>query len=229
MSMLDSSKLWRPFSKPVMDAQQAFRSIMKAMSEPGTLFDLGRIYGDEKASSVGRLRRPEQVAAFVIALTLMDQDTSVWISPAFAERHMATNLSFHCGSQCAESSSDSDFAILMLAEWQDIKPFRSGSEEKPHLSTTLIIEVPALRAEGEPHLPGESQLVLEGPGIASRRELGVLGLTPAQCELLRSNQSQFPRGLDILLTCRDQVVALSRSTRIVSWNCPQEVSSCMSQ
>ena len=62
------------FTLAVQDAQQSFRRLLKAMSEPGVIVSLHQL-------SQGWL--PLNLASTSVLLTLADNDTPVWLSGAF--------------------------------------------------------------------------------------------------------------------------------------------------
>ena len=225
MKALDTTELWSPFQDPVLNAQSAFRLIMRALAEPGTLQDFSGIYpGAEGQSTLAA--SSEIPAAFTLALTLLDQDTAVWISPELQSSFLPANLRFYCGCALVEEPAQADFAFLRLAEWRSLEPFNPGSELHPHQSTTLILEVAGL---GQGDIPGNAPaLSLSGPGIPDTRRISIDRLTAQQLSLLQENHRRFPQGFELLLTCGSRMAAISRSTRIES-DVIRENKACMSR
>ncbi|WP_148863136.1 phosphonate C-P lyase system protein PhnH [Marinobacter fonticola] len=196
MTPRQSQQLWAGFEEPVHQSQQAFKAILKAMSEPGV------IVGLDGPEPMGDLCP----AAWATLLTLTDNDTAVWISPGLAHRGVEDNLRFHCGVPISTESDLADFAVLTLDEWSCLDGFATGNHETPHQTTTLIVQVPALD-EGHAYQ-------LSGPGIQDCRPVHVSGLTDDHLRLFENNRQRFPTGLDIVLVSADQLLGLPRTTRI---------------
>ncbi len=73
-------------------------------------------------------------------------------------------------------------------------------------STTLVVQVETL-AEGP-------ELVLSGPGIRGTSTLRVGALPSDFAARMQANRDSFPLGIDLLLVCGAQLVALPRSTHV---------------
>ena len=71
------------FTLAVQDAQQSFRRLLKAMSEPGVIVSLHQL-------SQGWL--PLNLASTSVLLTLADNDTPVWLSGALLNDIASQNL-----------------------------------------------------------------------------------------------------------------------------------------
>jgi len=82
-----------------------------------------------------------------------------------------------------------------------------GSLVAPELGATIV-----LRVDGLGH--GARELLLRGPGIAERRRVAVAGLDESWLRARRRWCAGYPRGVDLLLCDRRQVLALPRTTRI---------------
>jgi len=188
-------KLLAGFVEPVDEAQAVFRQALDALAQPG------RIHG-----VVGRHEVPIGMghAMTALLLTLADSDTPLWL-PAGVDAAVHHYLRFHCGCplldapECAALvAAPKGFAVPPLAQ------LAQGLPAYPDRSATLLLEVSALRA-------GEG-VRLSGPGIATHRRLAVDGL-PADFWLeWRCNQQRFPLGVDVFLTCADQLCGLPRTT-----------------
>jgi alpha-D-ribose 1-methylphosphonate 5-triphosphate synthase subunit PhnH len=82
----------------------------------------------------------------------------------------------------------------------------AGTLEEPWRGATLILEVSRLSEGGE--------VLLEGPGIASRSALGVEGLETGWLSLRAERCAEYPLGLDLILVDRDgRLAALPRTCR----------------
>jgi alpha-D-ribose 1-methylphosphonate 5-triphosphate synthase subunit PhnH len=187
------------FADPVFDAQTSFRAVMDAMANPGRIETL-RISPDAPASLA-----PALAAA---ALTLVDQDTPVFLDRGFAsDRSLAAALSFLTGCRFVENPASAAFALIANpAHMPELAAFAQGSLEYPDRSTTLFIQVETLADEGP--------LGLTGPGILGTRRLSAGALPAGLVEQLRANRARFPQGVDILFCCGDRLAGLPRSTKV---------------
>lgn len=185
------------FHDPVDDAQRLFRVLLGAQAEPGWIVTVAAP-ADMPPTPLGR-------AAIGIGLALLDFETPVWFDqaaePAFA------HLRFHCQCPLAPSRSDAVFAFVgSAAALPSLEGFALGSDAYPDRSATLVVEVETLSSDGD--------LLLSGPGVRQRRSLGVGGVPRHLWDERAALAVLFPRGLDLILTCRDQLVALPRTTRV---------------
>lgn len=199
------------FHDPAREAQAIFRVVMDAMARPGRIFPLTADFTPPT---------PLNLAAAAIILTLADFETPVWLDGALAETPAVHDfLRFHTGARLVTDPAEAAFAVIadpMAAP--PLKAFAQGSAEYPDRSTTLILMVEHLTAQG---------WQLEGPGIQGRVALGV---TPHRADFpaqLTENTGGFPCGVDIIfaasayLARSDEhramgaIAALPRSTRLV--------------
>lgn len=189
------------FPAPVPDAQAAFRALMDAMAQPGTVHAL--------AAAV-RPPAPLTASAGAVALTLCDHDTPVWLDPALREAEAVTAwLGFHAGAPLAHTPADAHFAFAAdPAALIALDNFAQGTQDYPDRSTTLVLQLDTL----ENGLP----LILEGPGIAQQARLAPAPLPRHFAEQWRQNNARFPRGIDLILAAPRAVACLPRTTRIRS-------------
>ncbi|AGA84708.1 alpha-D-ribose 1-methylphosphonate 5-triphosphate synthase subunit PhnH [Pseudomonas sp. SCT] len=194
MHRAPSDLLQAAFADPVLDAQKCFRAALKALSEPGTRQPLVSVAAIE----------PLQAAGYALCLSLLDNDTPLWLAPAFDTPAIRTNLAFHCGCPIVETRGEAMFALLDAAALDDLSGFYAGSERYPDQSCTLLIQLE--------HLDRGPALSWQGPGIDGSRLVG-LPLAPAFWQQ-RAARNDFPRGLDALICADGEVLGLPRSTRI---------------
>ena len=90
------------FTLAVQDAQQSFRRLLKAMSEPGVIVSLHQL-------SQGWL--PLNLASTSVLLTLADNDTPVWLSGALLNDIASQNLRFHTNAPLVEQPQQAVFAV----------------------------------------------------------------------------------------------------------------------
>jgi len=189
------------FADKVLSAQSTFRSVMDAMARPGSV---QRIVPG--AGAPERMMR----GTAAIALTLFDHDTPLWLDARMAESpDMVKWLKFHTGAPVVQDSSIASFALIGDGgALPPIERFALGTGEYPDRSTTLILQVDSLDA-------GRS-FELRGPGIDGATMLNA-SIKPFDLfERLHVNEALFPRGIDVVLVADDALVAIPRTTRIVS-------------
>jgi alpha-D-ribose 1-methylphosphonate 5-triphosphate synthase subunit PhnH len=186
MSRIDLSGIEPGFVEPTLDAQAAFRSALQALSRPGTLVKCER-------------------AAFALCLALLDHDTRVWLSPAAAM--LAPSLRFHTGCPVAGRPEEADFLLVgSPAELPELARLGSGSDEAPHRSASVMIEVAQLRDDGG--------WKLSGPGIRGAARLHASGLDGGFAAQWVANGKRFPRGVDLFLCSGNRLCGLPRTTCI---------------
>lgn len=198
MSGAPSSVLTPGFADPAIESQRCFRAVLEAMSRPGRVQEIGAALAEPPA--------PLSAAAAAVLLALADADTPVWLAPEAAAA--ADWLRFHAGCPLVAAPGDAAFALAPVAATAPpLAAFPAGTEEEPHDSATLVLQVAAL-AEG----PGG--FVLAGPGIETRHLLRADGLPPGFAAQWAANRARFPRGVDVILCAGTRLAALPRSVRI---------------
>ena len=203
-------RLLTHFDQPVDDAQHSFRRILKALSEPGVLVSLPTVTGWQPLNS----------ATTSILLTLADQDTPLYLdtsiylaSPSDVEisTHsdsdtVQQNLRFHTGAPLVTSSAASCFALFgETVTVEQLAACPTGDELSPEHSATVMIQTDSLH-HGVP-------LRLRGPGIEHSRTIAPQ-LPAAVLDYLLNRPVAFPAGLDFLLTCGENLMAIPRTTHV---------------
>ncbi|WP_303289897.1 phosphonate C-P lyase system protein PhnH [Marinobacter sp. SS5-14b] len=192
------------FADSTHQAQQVFRRVLAAMAEPGTVHSL----------EPGNAPAPLSSAAYQICLALLDQETPLWLQPELASAAVVNSLRFHCGCGIAHRLDKAAFALITANGDCSLAAFNQGTFEYPDRSATVIVEVRGLDAErGENCGEERSELVLEGPGIRQQRRVRIDGFDAGWMQRLADNHALFPCGVDLILTCGNQLMALPRTTR----------------
>lgn len=188
------------FAEKVLSAQSTFRSVMDAMARPGTVQPITAIAGTPAAMMRG---------SAAIALTLFDHDTPIWLDGAMsATPEVPRWLKFHTSAPVVADSSIASFALIGdPANLPALDRFAFGSNEYPDRSTTLILQVESL-SQG-------LSFELCGPGIDGTATLRASIRPHDLFERLAVNSALFPRGIDVVLTHDDAIVAIPRTTRLV--------------
>lgn len=189
------------FVDKVLSAQSTFRSVMDAMARPGSVQRIVPMAG----APDGMMR-----GTAAIALTLFDHDTPLWLDARMAESSaMVKWLKFHTGAPVVQDSSIASFALINDgATLPPLERFALGTSEYPDRSTTLILQVDSLDAG--------CSVELCGPGIDGVATLKAAIRPFDLFDRLRVNEALFPRGIDVVLVADDAVVAIPRTTRVVS-------------
>jgi len=190
---MDLANVGPGFAAPAAASQSVFRSALAALSRPGRILEIAPC---------------GQPAARALLLSLLDQDTRLWLSPG--ARPEAAFLRFHTGCSIAETPAAASFALVAAPDQLPaLDAFEWGSDDYPDRSTTLIVEVEALDADGR-----DGSWRLSGPGIRGETRLAARGLGPQFLAMWAGNHKRFPRGVDLLLTCGARLAGLPRTTRI---------------
>lgn len=186
---MDSAALEGGFATPSTDAARAFRQIMDAMARPGTITN---VTGATPPA-------PMSAAAGAVVLTLCDPDTPLYLAGDADTPEIRAWVAFHTGAPLTDAGS----CAFALGVWDALAPmaaYPQGTPAYPDRSATLIVERPTLTATGA---------TLCGPGI---RDTAALNLPDP--DAFRANHRQFPLGVDVILTCGDQLAAVPRSTEV---------------
>jgi alpha-D-ribose 1-methylphosphonate 5-triphosphate synthase subunit PhnH len=201
------------FADPVHGAQQTFRVLLGAMSEPGRLFTLHDAAIDGLAPADADLRPPVGVAMAATLLTLLDADTPVHLAGDLGHEDARAWLRFHTGARDVAAAAATTVALARDVDAPLCDALSLGTDEAPQTGATLVVEVDAL---SDRPLAGGVALKLRGAGIESARDLAVAGLPASFWQWRLLLQAELPRGVDLVLVCGAQVAAIPRSTRIES-------------
>ena len=194
---LDLSSISPGFSNPEMASQAVFRRSLEALSRPGSVIEVQ----SDAVAPVG-----VGVAACALLLALPEQDTRVWLAPSVS-KEAAAYWRFHTGCQITRVRDEADFALVNdVAEMPLLQSLRCGSDEYPHLSATLIVEVP--------HLATDGGWRITGPGIRNEARLSAPALGKHFAAQWAANHQLFPRGIDIFFTCGALLCGLPRTIQL---------------
>ncbi len=183
----------------MLSSQAVFRATMAAMAHPGRPVAIA-----EPPAPFGP-PAPLNPAAAAVCLTLADVDAPIWLDDAAGTDAVRRYLQFHTGAPIAPSSGQAAFAVIAGAV-PELSSFAQGSDAFPERSTTLIVQVPALSANGP--------LTLRGPGIDGGRTLGVDGPGAEFWRDWRHNVARFPRGVDVVFAAHALICGLPRGIQV---------------
>jgi len=191
------------FEEPVTQAQQTFRRLLKAMSEPGEMVRIPPL------APLGSLCP----ATHAVCLTLLDSQTPLWLSDGFADSQIRRNLHFHTGMPLTTDPAAAHFALARGDEIDALERFSRGSAEYPEQGCTLVIQLESL-AGGRDSGSAATTLQLSGPGIENSRRLNLTGLGQPLVDYLVQRPDSFPWGLDFIFTEGRSLVAIPRTTQV---------------
>lgn len=191
---MNSNDLKPAFDNPVTGSRQSFRLALKAMSEPGLSHELRLVDALDTLAP----------ASYALALTLLDSDTKVWLSPALDTPVIRANLAFHCACPVVEQARNADFALMLASETGVIASLNAGTDRDPDQSCTALIQLDSFE--------GGVPTVWQGPGIETQRQVCL----PVNQAFWQTRQAvtAFPRGIDMFFIAGEQIMALSRSTQV---------------
>jgi alpha-D-ribose 1-methylphosphonate 5-triphosphate synthase subunit PhnH len=185
------------FADPVHDTQAVFRTLLDALSRPGTVGVIENVLPDARATRA-------EFAAFAALLTLCDYATPVWLAQPDAA--LASALRFHTGAPLADEAAQAAFAYIHDADTMPaLECFALGSAESPEQSATLLIRVDALT--------GGTPIVLSGPGIQHTQTIAPVGLPERFWRERAALAPLFPCGIDCYLLCGAELIGLPRTTQ----------------
>jgi len=199
------------FDDPTRGAQRVFRAVLDALAHPGRRYPLAAPPVPPEAFGPG-------LAA--IALTLFDEECSVWIAGAAGDDpELAAWLAFHTGVSRAARPADADFVVVTRASRPALADLAladlaQGTDVDPHRSTTVVLDVR--------DRDGQLRLTASGPGIDGSVDVDAPWADPAFLADWRQNGARFPRGVDLLLVETDHVAAFPRTTRLTASDTAQE-------
>lgn len=181
------------FADPVLEAQRCFRALLDAMSRPGRV---------QRLALSGTPPAPLGPAAAAVLLTLADAETPVWLDAGPAAEAW---IRFHAGCPVVAEPGAAAF-VIACGPAPALAALDAGTEEEPHRSATLVVQVAALE-EG-------TGWRLSGPGIERAHRLAVQGLPEGFPAQWQANRRRFPRGVDVILCAGDRLAALPRTVAI---------------
>ncbi|WP_144113361.1 phosphonate C-P lyase system protein PhnH [Paraburkholderia sp. BCC1886] len=196
-SQIALSTLTPGFADPVHDTQAVFRTLLDALSRPGTIGTVSNVLPQARAARA-------ELAAFAAMLALCDYATPVWL--AQPDTALASALRFHTGAPLVDDPADAAFAYVHEADaLPALESFALGAAESPEQSVTLLIRVEALA--------GGTPVVLSGPGIQHTVSIAPRGLPDHFWRERAALAPLFPCGIDCYLVCGATLIGLPRTTR----------------
>ncbi|MFM0395632.1 phosphonate C-P lyase system protein PhnH [Paraburkholderia phytofirmans] len=185
------------FADPVHDTQAVFRTLLDALSRPGTVGMVENVLPEVRATRA-------ELAAFAALLALCDYATPVWL--AQPDTALGSALRFHTGAPLVDEPGQAAFAYIHDAgAMPPLESFALGAAESPEQSVTLLIRVEALT--------GGAPIVLSGPGIQHTATIAPVGLPEHFWRERAALAPLFPCGIDCYLVCGARLIGLPRTTQ----------------
>ena len=143
------------WADPVGQAQQVFRLALTALSRPAQAHAFVPCPADTAADELPAGLSPELAA---LALSLCDNETTVWLAPGLDTEDVRAWFRFHCGTVLVAKPAQAAFAFVPGTEaLPDLRCFHQGEAEYPDRSTTICL---GGVEEGE-----TAGITASGPGI----------------------------------------------------------------
>jgi alpha-D-ribose 1-methylphosphonate 5-triphosphate synthase subunit PhnH len=187
------------FSDPVHDSQAVFRAVLTAMSRPGT----EQVFGVTLSAP-----SPLTATAAAVALTLLDQEVSAWLSPPLAVPAVRDYLTFHTGARILADAATAHFVICASPQAIPLlETLAQGTADYPDRSATVIVDI--ARAP-----QSRISTRLAGPGIEHPLTISLAGFDAVLWQALQRNHGAYPLGIDLVVCTASGVIGLPRSTKI---------------
>lgn len=183
--------------------QRCFRTLLRAMSEPGRSVVLDRTIP----------RKPREVLLTVLC-TLLDHEVGFWTIPDPNALVQADEVAHMTGSTRVHVNR-ADYLVITGPDSGDaLEQAQKGEPEFPDKGATVIyFQAPAGPILG----PEASPVRLNGPGIPGKegRRPELDFISPEEWSRIKDVNSEFPLGIDSIFLTRDgKVMAVPRSSCI---------------
>ncbi|MDY7083429.1 MAG: phosphonate C-P lyase system protein PhnH [Halobacteria archaeon] len=171
--------------EPVHGTRETFRALVDAMSKPGTVQNA-----------------PER-ADYAVVSTLVDNEIGFYteddeLHDVLASQGRLNDINFE----------DANVVHVEGSTGRRVVDANRGTLKEPSMGATVVYRVGEL-AEGE----GSTTVRLEGSGVPGTRLLS-LNLPEDEIEAIREANSEFPKGVDVVLTTDDKLAAIPRSSEM---------------
>ena len=186
--------------KTELETQQAFRSILQAMANPGIIRRLGN---DGSIAASASLE--------LLAETLLDQDVTFCVLGDESASELENRI-YELTKSPKTELSHADFIFVTGRENNNrLLAANRGLPEYPDWGATIVFSVESL-AEGS---RDQYTVCLSGPGIPDARYVRIRGLDPEALRHLKELNSRYPLGVDgIFADNKDCIVCIPRSSKI---------------
>ncbi len=195
------------FEDLVHDSQSTFRTLLNALSRPGTINKI-----DVHLSTPSGSRNSLNIACAAACLTLFDLETQVWLQPGLDEE-IRNWLLFHTGCRFTEDTKQADFAVVWdIGNMPNLSQFKQGTPVYPEDSTTLLIMI----GRQEIDMPYDNYPILSGAGIDGQITMHI-NLPDSFWQQWQKNHDSYPLGIDIYFFFYNGVIGLPRTSKITNY------------
>ena len=183
-----------------VDSARDFRTLLAAMSRPAMIHDLGPLSIHPPAGLSS--------ASAAVALALLSAETG-FVTIGHSEQ-VTEYIRTNTRASNAEVSSAS-FLFFSSADFgeQQLAAANRGDLHYPDNGATIIAQLADLSGEAQ---PDSIRVHAQGPGVDGSAVFYAKGLHPVWLATLRSNNAEYPLGVDVIFTCGTRIVCLPRST-----------------
>jgi alpha-D-ribose 1-methylphosphonate 5-triphosphate synthase subunit PhnH len=195
----------------VFDAQEHFRLLLDSMSRPGKIntFPVIELFPPDGLNQ----------GAALTGFALLNPDATYFISGDNAE-NIADYLLINTAAQQAEIST-ADYIFIPQAYFDEsLSGARIGTPTYPEDSATFIVDCELISEA--PH--GNSlQITLSGPGVNGEANVFVSGISPDLLDFVKEQNSEYPLGVDLIITDGyNNVICVPRSNKF-SYSEPEHI------
>lgn len=170
---------------PVHDTRRTFDGLVSAMSRPGTVHAV-----------------PTPADHAVVA-TLVDHEVTFATDDDELHRTLAEQ-----GRLESAPKTEADIVHARETTGWDVRECKRGTLVEPSNGATVVYRVDRVGDDAT-----GSTVRLSGPGADGSTTLTV-GLCESELSAVATAQSGYPRGIDVIVTTADHVVALPRSVQL---------------
>ncbi|ERG97260.1 phosphonate C-P lyase system protein PhnH [Haloquadratum walsbyi] len=190
---------------PVHDTRQTFRTLCTALSHPGTIKEVGVTPADH-----------------AVVATLVDHELQAQID----DEELRSALDARGRYEAADADEADIIHTRGTPSW-DIRNVSRGTLLEPSDGATVIYRVETLTTPASSSSsPSRSAFErdgtinhdvvrIDGPGVPAETDRTVtIGLPPEELDRISIAQSTYPRGVDVIITTAESVLAIPRSVSI---------------
>ena len=147
-------------------------------------------------------------ALAAVCMTLMDQDTPLWLSPSLRQDDVVAWLRFHRSVRVTDRPEEAVFALSASPDGlPSLDSFCQGDPRYPDRSATILLG-------GMNFGEDARRFTASGPGIEGSKTFRC-SLTDGLLGQIDENWHGFQLGVDLLLSDGERFAGLPRTTRLV--------------
>jgi alpha-D-ribose 1-methylphosphonate 5-triphosphate synthase subunit PhnH len=189
----------------IFDSQEIFRKVLDSMARPGKINQLVH----EGISVPDGLNK----ASALLGFSLLNSDVNFYM-----HHEGQTPAEYIRLNTASEQTGLSAADFVFINGRHDsllVREIKSGEPETPQDGATLIIDVEKIfdRPTDQTH-----ELILKGPGVKETKTIYIRGIDPGLFSEIKEKNSEYPLGIDTILTDNEgNVICLPRTNQF-SWN-----------